>query len=446
MGREWRSAEGGRSLQGDFLRLANDSVAITPSVGPPLVIKLDALSFADQNYARTAQAAVDQSMKLGPKSFEISRVLSRGALCRFAMVMGNGSTLFTGEEFMLLADPSSLKQGERRKAQTLYPAGDRTFHPTQGDPSTMRAFALTLDAAVMATLDLAAGTNRPDIYEPIIETVEARGLGIAVGEAGMVLVDSNLLTGSTSIDLDMGKEHSPGTVIAASPELGVTILAGKGLLTPARLAPRKPILLGQSIFALGFGLSSTGKAIGEPTITKGIVSKLGTGDKRATFEHDAARNVADFGGLILGEKGDVLGMMVTPPSIKKARGAKASPASEPMTPAALGQAIRSDDISTFLKTVPKTNASRSAPTSDLAESAKSLRASMIIVKVIKETVREVTPPPLAAANSSPSPEAGVAAGWSLSKSGTRHNSKCRYYDASKPCQGSDGKPCKTCGG
>lgn len=37
-------------------------------------------------------------------------------------------------------------------------------------------------------------------------------------------------------------------------------------------------------------------------------------------------------------------------------------------------------------------------------------------------------------------------GYSISSTGKRHNSGCRYYNPSKPCGPSDGVACKICGG
>lgn len=37
--------------------------------------------------------------------------------------------------------------------------------------------------------------------------------------------------------------------------------------------------------------------------------------------------------------------------------------------------------------------------------------------------------------------------YKLSKTGKRHNSRCRYYNsAGEPCEANDGEPCKVCGG
>jgi hypothetical protein len=57
--------------------------------------------------------------------------------------------------------------------------------------------------------------------------------------------------------------------------------------------------------------------------------------------------------------------------------------------------------------------------------------------------REVTP----RANSFTS-SASVPTGlsYTISSTGKRHSSRCRYYGSGRPCGPTDGVPCKTCGG
>jgi hypothetical protein len=44
------------------------------------------------------------------------------------------------------------------------------------------------------------------------------------------------------------------------------------------------------------------------------------------------------------------------------------------------------------------------------------------------------------------PQAERGSGYSISSTGKRHNSGCRYYNPSKPCGSGDGAACKICGG
>jgi hypothetical protein len=301
--------------------------------------------------------------------------------------MGNGSVIFIGESFIMFADPATIKRGDHLNDQRLFFAGTRTFHPTKGEASPLRCYALTIDAAKTASAESA------DIYEPTFETVEARGLGIAVGEGGLVLVDAALLEGATGFELDMGAFHHKGTVVAVSRELGVAVLQGDETLTPVQLTPRMPITLNQSIQAVAFGLSKTGKSIGEATVTKGTITKLPNAEHKHVFEYNAERDPVSLGGLVIGEKGDVLGMMLTPALIAKP--AKTKRLEEVETPVALAgpnQCVRSDEIAIFLKTVPKTIVSKIPKTADPAATVKSLRPSVFMVKAFRESIKEVPPP------------------------------------------------------
>lgn len=435
--REWRSADGSRKVEGEFVKLVADQLHLKSAQGQTLTIKLSLLSPDDQRHAQASQSALAEAIKLGPKDLEIVQPLSEGLLCRMGLKTSSGSTLFTGEQFILLdAVANSSKPGTRLKSQTLYLAGQRNFHPTQGQAYPLRVFALNLDQAASS---LALPVT--DIYEPILEITEAQGLGFVIGEAGLVLVDSSLVEGATSIDIDIGSNHAPGTVLTAEPKLGLTVLTCKGELLPARLAPRKPVELGQTVFAMSFGLSSTKRSVGEPAITKGIISKLsGPSSKDIFFQHDAVVDAEALGGVLLSEKGDVLGLMQARTRIKKAS-SRTSSIADPVVQS-LGLCLRTEALVEFLKTVPKVSAVKAATTTTLAENAETLRKSVVIVKTVRQKLVPVTAP-----TSGAKPTAGgPVTGWSLSKSGVRHSSKCRYYDAAKACQSTDGTACKICGG
>jgi hypothetical protein len=58
---------------------------------------------------------------------------------------------------------------------------------------------------------------------------------------------------------------------------------------------------------------------------------------------------------------------------------------------------------------------------------------------------KATPSPKEALKPAPTAEAGVT--YKLSKTGKRHNSRCRYFSsAGDGCGPNDGEPCKVCGG
>jgi hypothetical protein len=88
--------------------------------------------------------------------------------------------------------------------------------------------------------------------------------------------------------------------------------------------------------------------------------------------------------------------------------------------------------------------------SDKQGVADLLRKSCALVVSNREIMK--TPPASTATSSKPAAGGGSGggnappAGKSLSSSGIRHNSGCRYFNPAKLCQPGEGTPCKICGG
>ena len=418
----------------------------------PSAYPLNAFSAEDQQFAKNAQFIADAALKWGPQSFEISQVVDGGFICRLALAPGPKTSplLFTGEMFFLVAaDTASGKQGDRFKSQLLYGAGGRTYHPLKGEPSPIRAFALSAEEATKVWTETVAQSNgdgakqSPPVMEPEIEIVTTRGMGIAVGKGGLVAIDAALTKDAAKLVVHRDGEDHPATLIETNDSLGVAVVSCKLPFEPARIGSRKPIALGQSVFAVSVELNSTKKALASrPTMTRGIVSRLAD-TKTGAFQHDATVPPDSPGGFILGDKGDVLGVFFTPLVTSRALTAKKELAA-PRVADGLGSGISTQALSVFLDQVPGAGAPRtSSGGNDLEKITKDLMEGAMLVIA----TREIKKPREVTIAKAPAPAGGGAVtGWSLSKSGTRHNSKCRYYDATKPCAATDGKPCKTCGG
>jgi hypothetical protein len=73
-------------------------------------------------------------------------------------------------------------------------------------------------------------------------------------------------------------------------------------------------------------------------------------------------------------------------------------------------------------------------------------------QLASNTAPPASPRPSALVPSSNAPSAAPAStpasslSYTLSSTGKRHNSRCRYYGSGKPCGASDGVACKICGG
>ncbi len=443
--REWRSADGKRSFDAAFVSLRGDQLMLTPANGKPAAYPLAAFNTEDQQFAKNAQAISEGAAKMGPQAFEVSMVTDAGCVCRMALPGDpkKGPLIFTGEMFFLTGtDAAEQKQGAQFSGQLLFAAGGRTFHPLKGDATPIRAFALNAEDATRVWMETAgsgdAAKLSPDVIEPEIKIITRRTMGLALSKDGLVLAPAWIAKDASSLAIHIGGKDEPATLLKRDDKLGVATLVCKVPLQAGRFGARKAVEVGQNVFAVSYELSPRGRTIGTPSVTRGIISRATSGD---SFKHDATVPPETIGGFVVGEKGDVLGVFFPPAPPEKT---SASSKDKPVE--ALADCIRTEVLAEFLKDTPGAAALRSSPGGEIKETADALRASSVLVIATRE-VR--TTRVIAAKKTSTPPAAGAgggAAGFSLSGSGTRHNSKCRFYDPQKPCAATDGRACKTCGG
>lgn len=431
---EWRSADGSRSFAAQFSGLQDDQVILTGSDGKAVKYPLGLFSEADKQFAQQAQQTLAESVQMGLSTYEIQHVLEDGWLCRMgcAPESPNAPALFIGDHFFCFTPtPDAGSSGSQLQEQSLFSAGSRTYHPKEGDPITIKAYATTLEAAVEERMKLAAQPDAPppDVYEPVVEISAVPALGFCVGKPGMVVVNAALIKNVTSLKIHAHKNEFPATIVKMSPKYGLALLSCGTELEPGRFALRKPPELGQSIFVVSMAPKSTKKALGDPTLSKGIISKIKPGEI-TRFDHDATTPADSLGGCILGEKGDVLGVFFAgqPDPESKDSSSKTSTA----------ECFSSEILTAFLQSVPNISPLRTSPAStELAKNIEPLQSNMVLVTAQRKVNK--TPKRIAAAG-------GGGGGFSLSGSGVRHNAQCRYFRADKACGANDGKPCGVCGG
>ena len=438
--RDWHSTDG-RTLPGEFVKLTGETLTVKSANGQPVTVPLKILSAEDQSYAQAAQALNEGAVKLGPQAFEVALNYGGGSLCRFPLtrLKATDPLMFAGEQIYLVGEAAAAKKGTQLKDQFLFFAGNRTLHPLQGDAFPVRSFALTADQA------LAASSSPPDIYEPMIEQIEVRGLGYPISDSGLILVDSKLLVSINSLVVDLGKDLENATVVANNSDLGIAIIAAKSATTAMRLAPRKPLELGQPVKLLSLKHGEYAKSLEDAIVTQGTITNLSAPNGPLYFEHNAPRDPDAVGGLVLSDKGDVIGLMTQKNIIKRGTSKDGVITREPVPENLLTTALRTEALMPFLKTVPKVTADRSPTGTDEADLAKTLYKTVVMVRVVRETRRDMSPAAVAAAEAAAAKDPN-AMRWSISKSGTRHNSTCENFNPKKLCKSTDGTPCKNCGG
>lgn len=457
--REWRSADGTRTLEGQFGGLKEGRLLLKDQGGKSLVHPLALFSKEDQEFAQKAQVTLEAAVKAGALNMQVDQVLPEGFLCRVVSEMPNqkGMWIAAGVPFLVLRSGDfTAERGGKVMARTLYHAGTRTFQALDGTSTLINAYSSSLDDAVNTALQIqiASGGDptklAPVVTEPLIETIVTRGFGLPVGK-GFFITDGGLLKDAKSIAIHHDGNDVPAKVVRTDDKLGLVLLSSAVEMEQGKFLPRKTAELGQNIFAVALPLTVTRKAFAPPVLTKGIVSRAG---EAGTFQQDAAAAEESVGGYVVGEKGDVLGVFFA--SLSRTEGKRSSTSSSDDANAAKGltECIRGESLEKVLqdeqgKQLPGVPSLKSGEHGgELKDIVAALRRSSVLVVATRE-IAKAPPPPKAAGGSMP-PAGGVVGNlplsWSISSSGIRHNSNCRYFNAKSPCQAADGKPCKICGG
>lgn len=457
--REWQSAKGQRSLHADFVAMRESQVLLRLPDGKTTVLSISALSADDAEFARLAQASLTDATAQGPQTLQVQTVLALGAIARLGSKAPSPDSpwIFAGETIYLLPSAEPFEKGARIEARPLFPAGQRTFVPLDAEPVVIRAFALELEQAAATALEQrkAAGGDPsrliPQIAEPMVQIVTTRGLAIALGK-GYYLAESRLLKGATHTVLHENAKDYPVKVIKADNEDGISLLKSEFEMEPIRLLPREPAQIGQNIFAISLCLTSARKNLAPPSLSRGIVSQTGSS---SCFQHDAAIDPNCIGGYLMNDRWEVLGVFFRPES--RIEVLNSGPRSSAKTVEASTERVealhsRSLDQCLFegekgaqrrLKGVPTPRSGSLGDTPKVV--IERLRASTALIIASREEKRDPPARKTTAVSGSTSSNDAQPA-FSMSSSGIRHNRTCRYFNASKPCQANEGKPCKLCGG
>jgi S1-C subfamily serine protease len=458
--REWRSSDGSRTLEAQFAGMKDGKLLLKDKDGRSTVYAVAAFSKEDQQFAQQAQVTLEGALKTGALNVQIDQMLVEGALCRLIKELPEqkGTWVAAGSPFLVLRSADFPAERGGKVMQTkLYHAGTRTFHALDGTTTLINAYSTSLDEAVNTVLQIQitsggdATKQAPPVMEPVIETIITRGLALPLGK-GFFITEKALLKDAKTVALHHDGKDVPAKVLKTDDKLGLALLQSEVELEQGRFLPRKPLELGQTIFAVAL-TSATGKTFSPPRLTKGIISHVSGTD---SFEHDAAVDEKTVGGYVIGEKGDVLGVFFSAQSRVQGRRSATSTGTAPPTTKGLAECLRSETLEKLLiekdkdgkvKRLPGVPTLRSGTHGDEMEAAvDALKKSSVIVLATREEMK-APPPPKVAGTTAPT-AGGVPAptGWSLSGSGIRHNAKCRFYKADKACQATDGKPCQICGG
>jgi len=152
-----------------------------------------------------------------------------------------------------------------------------------------------------------------EIHGIIVDTHPAKGIGsgFIINKEGYVLTNNHVIQGADKVELVLGKEITcQGKVIGGDATTDVAVVEiDKNLdFIPADLGDSDKVQVGQSVFAIGSPLG----LIGEPTVTRGVISALSRSIETPRIliedliQTDAAINPGNSGGPLITLDGKVV--------------------------------------------------------------------------------------------------------------------------------------------
>ena len=447
--REWHSADGSRTMEAQFAGMKEDKLLLKDKEGKATVYPAAAFSKEDQEFAQQAQAILEAAVNAGALDMQVDQLLPEGYVCRVIkkLPVEKETWIATGAPFLVLrSDEFATEAGAKVMGRTLYHAGTRTFQTLDGKSTQINSYSVSLDEAVDASLSIAqSGGEAAKILEPGARLIIVRGLALPLGNRRFI-AEAAMLKDAKTVTLHADGKEMPAKVVQMIEALDVALVSCDAEPAPGKVLPRKPVERGQKIFAVSLVLANDGKTFATATRTEGRISRV-VGDH--LFEHDATIPENSKGGYVLDEQGGVLGLFFSNQS-RMIGGRPAGPAVGADQPviAGLSDCIRIGSLETLFpengQQVPGVPLVPPGANGDpISWASEMLRRSSLVIVASREESR---PAPQAAGTQPPAGAGGPVTGWSLSSSGTRHNSNCRYYRPQSPCQAADGKACKICGG
>lgn len=450
--REWRSADGSRTLEAQFAGMKEGKILLKDKEGKATVYPVAAFSTEDQQFARQAQLILDGAVSAGALDMQVDQLLPEGYVCRVIkkQPVEKETWIATGAPFLVLrSEVFATELNAKVMGKTLYHAGTRTFQALDGKSTLINAYSVSLDEAVDASLRLAqAGdAEAAKIQEPSAKLLIVRGLVLPLGSKWFI-AEAAMLKDARTVALHFNGTDVAANVVQSSEPLDVALLTSEIETGPKRLLPSKPVEPGLKVFAVSLILANDGKSFATATRTAGRISRLIGSD---IFEHDAEIPENSKGGYVLDEKGDVLGIFFSGQSrMLGSRQTQPAASTDQPVVAGLSDCVRIESLEKLLpdsvQRTPGVPWPKSAMNGDpIMLAAEALRKTSLVVVATSEEGKATT-----SKTADTQPPAGggggPVTGWSLSSSGTRHNNNCRYFKPQAPCKATDGKPCKVCGG
>lgn len=323
--REWKSADGSRTFEGQLVDYDPPVVTVVLDDGRELQFQDNLLGDADKRYCQIGQDLLLRSAVGMP--YRILKIQDAGVL---AADLPFEAIQYQPEEPDYYAHPGGVRKRENpyflnqpifiwgdytdtvaegeEYCQDLYWAGSYRYVAADGVAKTIRGYAPTLDEAVRIWR---GRESRPDSEEsPDSEgaNLMSTGTGFAISATGHIVTNAHVIEGAVEVSVLVGEAEYEASVLARDRANDLTILKIDAVTEPLKLADASEAKLGDPVAVSGFpNPDIQGHNI---KLTRGALSALsGVQDDLRFFQIDAAIQPGNSGSPLLDEKNRVIGIV-----------------------------------------------------------------------------------------------------------------------------------------
>lgn len=425
MGRQWRSADGKSTIQGELVRCDGHQVTIRFSDGTSGSYDLNFFSQIDRVFATCAGEVIERSQARQEKYILVLKKQGAEALCQWGSFDRRaGVVRFDGGFFIFITTLDVRKGSKLENEKKLFWCG-----VVPGVEPTISYYAESIELAAAHLGKLRGPSSTPPSTPP--PSIPPRGGSItsmafgtcfAITEDGFCITNEHVIRGAAEIQVRVHTRELPARVVYQDGKLDLAVMKTEWQTKPLTLRFGDNVTLGTKVFTIGFPKPSVQGVM--PKFTEGVVSSLaGLKDNPLHYQHSVPIQPGNSGGALVDQFGQVVGIIDSFLAGDDVQN--------------VNYAVKASDAMKWLQSLP-----------DLADKLRSVHPTEWDYETAKQMAEAATGMVVVSLTGSPpqsAPPNGTAQ-FSLSKGGVRHNARCRYFDSALGCSSTDGRPCKLCGG
>lgn len=345
--REWKSADGVRTFEGQLVAYSPPNVTVVRSDGRRITFSDDLLSIADKRYCTLANRVLSASYPKIP--YRVIQVLDHGVL---GVEQPYNNPYNSNELFFIWGNYTQTAAENDVYCHNIYWAGSYHYTTVDGLQKTIRSFATSLDTAV-AIWEYRLNPPKNDKSDSKFagaqpERLSSSGTGFAVTATGYIVTNAHVIDGASRVTVLVADSKHAARIIATDKSNDLALLKIDAVTKPLYLQIEESPHLGDSVTVAGYpNPEIQGHSL---KLTKGILSGLkGLQDDIRHFQIDAAVQPGNSGGPLINNAGSVVGIVnarLNDAAVALATGA---------IPQNVNYAIKVDYLAALLKTVANLN-------------------------------------------------------------------------------------------